>query len=176
MTVSISRLVCDAERLDNDPMEAQGQGLLYRQFGGYKRGMLTPQESDFLYFQRRQHLGAVRNQLTPDSLLIDCHSFPSELYDCDICIDHNSDGIYDEWLVNQVKRQFEKSNYKVTVNKPYSNSLSPETGLIYKSLMIEVNKRVYMTRIGTLNPNSRQWMRWFGCINRIYNTNLADKE
>ncbi len=29
-----SRFVCDAERLDNDPMEALGQGILYRQFGG----------------------------------------------------------------------------------------------------------------------------------------------
>ena len=33
-----SRFVCDAERLDNDPMEAEGQGILYRQFSGFKRG------------------------------------------------------------------------------------------------------------------------------------------
>ena len=75
----------------------------------------------------------------------------------------------------RVKRQFEKSNYKVAVNRPYSYSLSPETGFIYKSLMIEVNKRVYMTRIGTLNPNSRQWMRWFGCINRIWDVKTTDE-
>lgn len=30
-----SRFVCDAERLDNDPMEALGQSILYRQFGSY---------------------------------------------------------------------------------------------------------------------------------------------
>ena len=41
--------------------------------------------------------------------------------------------------------------------------------------MTEVNKRVYMTRICTLNPNSRQWMRWFGCINRIYDTILNNE-
>ena len=58
MTISISRLVCDAERLDNDPMEAKGQGVIYRQFGGYKRGLLTSQESDFLYLQRKLHLDA----------------------------------------------------------------------------------------------------------------------
>ena len=156
-------------------MEAQGQGILYRQFGGHKRGMLTIQESDFLYLQRRLHLNVLRDQLTPESLLIDCHSFPSDLYDCDICIGHNSDDTYDERLVNLVKRQFEDSDYKVAINKPYSNSLSPETGFIYKSLMIEVNKRVYMTRFGTLNPNSRQWMRWFGCINNIYNIILDSK-
>lgn len=33
-----------------------------------------------------------------------------------------------------------------------------------------------MTRIGTLNPNSCQWMYWLGCINSIYNTILADNE
>ena len=63
----------------------------------------------------------------------------------------------------------------MTVNEPYSNSLSPETGFTYKSLMIEVNKRIYMTRNGKLNPNSRQWMRWFGCINRIYDTILNNE-
>ena len=171
-----SRFVCDAERIENDPMEAQGQGILYRQFDGYCRGILTSQESGFLYHQRRLHLDAVRSLLTPDSLLIDCHSFPAELYDCDICIGHNNDDTFDERLVRLVKRQFENYNYKVAVNNPYSNSLSPETGFTYKSLMIEVNKRVYMTRIGKLNPYSRQWMRWFGCINSIYNTILEDNE
>ena len=146
-------------------MEAQGQGVLYQRFGGYDRGMLTTMESEFLYHQRRKHLETVRSLLTPDSLLIDCHSFPSDLYDCDICIGHNSDETYDEQMVSLVKQHFEKSNYKVSVNEPYSNSLSPETGFTYKSLMIEVNKRIYMTRNGKLNPNSRQWMRWFGCIN-----------
>lgn len=81
------------------------------------------------------------NLLTPDCLLIDYHSFPSDLYDCDICIGHNSDKTFDEQLVSLVKQQFESSNYKVTVNVPYSNSLSPETGFTNKSLMIEVNKR-----------------------------------
>lgn len=170
-----SRFVCDAERLDNDPMEAQGQGILYQHFGGYDRGMLTTMESEFLYHLRKQHLEMIRSLLTPDCLLIDCHSFPSDLYDCDICIGHNSDETYDEHLVNLVKRQFENSNYKVAINKPYSNSLSPETGFTYKSLMIEVNKRIYMTRNGKLNPNSRQWMRWFGCINRIYDTILNNE-
>ena len=167
-----SRFVCDAERLDDDPMEAMGQGILYQHFGDYNRGTLSKKESDFLYEQRRQHLDAVKEQLTPNSLLIDCHSFPSELSDCDICIGHNSDDTYDKRLVNLVKQQFEKSGCKVAINEPYSNSLSPETGFTYKSLMIEVNKRIYMTRNGKLNPNSRQWMRWFGCVNTIYNTIL----
>ena len=167
-----SRFVCDAERLDNDPMEAIGQGILYRHFDGYNRRPLSTQESDFLYGQRAQHLNAVKNQLTPHSLLIDCHSFPADLYDCDICIGHNEDETYDERLVNLVKRQFENYGYKVAVNQPYTNSLAPKTGFTYKSLMIEVNKRVYLYGSNNLIPNSRQWMRWFGCLDKIYNAIL----
>lgn len=32
-----SRFVVDAERLWNDPLEQEGQGILYRRFGGYCR-------------------------------------------------------------------------------------------------------------------------------------------
>lgn len=84
-------------------MKAQGQGILYQHFSGYSRGMLTTLESDFLYNQRKQHLETLIMLLTPDCLLIDCHSFPSDLYDCDICIGHNSDKTYNEQLVSLVK-------------------------------------------------------------------------
>ena len=55
-----------------------------------------------MYNQRKQHLETLIMLLTPDCLLIDCHSFPSDLYDCDICIGHNSDKTYDEQLVSLV--------------------------------------------------------------------------
>lgn len=35
--------------------------------------------------------------------------------------------------------------------------------------MIEVNKRIYMdNNTLLLNKNARQWMRWYGCLERIY--------
>lgn len=37
-----SRFIVDAERLWNDPLEAEGQGILYKQFDGYLR--MIPQE------------------------------------------------------------------------------------------------------------------------------------
>jgi len=164
----LSRFVCDVERLDNDPLEQEGQGILYRHFGGYSRGMLSSTESKYLLKLRNDHLDKLRNHLTPYSVLIDCHSFPAEQYDCDICIGFNDDQSYDETLVNLVRRKFEEMHYKVSLNTPYSNSITPSTGFTYKSLMIEVNKRVYMEKSGMLSPNSRQWMRWYGCMNRIY--------
>lgn len=168
-----SRFVCDAERLDNDPMEAQGQGILYQRFDRFCRGSLSDSEADFLYRQRRQHLDAVRKQLTPYALLIDCHSFPADLYDCDICIGHNGDDTYDEQLVSLVKQQFEDFHYSVAVNIPYSNSLSPSTGFTYKSLMIEVNKRIYMAPDGQLITDTRRWKQWFGCMDSIYDAILC---
>ena len=35
-----SRFVCDVERLKNDPLEIEGNGIIYTQFNGYKRGFL----------------------------------------------------------------------------------------------------------------------------------------
>ena len=35
--------------------------------------------------------------------------------------------------------------------------------------MIEVNKKIYMDeRLLLLNNNPRQWMRWAGCLDKIY--------
>lgn len=170
-----SRFVCDAERLDNDPMETIGQGILYRHFGGYNRGALSSQEADFLYGQRAKHLDEVKKQLRPHALLVDCHSFPADLYDCDICIGHNDDVTYDERLVNLVRQQFEYYSYKVAVNRPYANSLAPKTGFNYKSLMIEVNKRIYMSDSGRLISDSGGWMRWFGCMDSIYDAILNNE-
>jgi N-formylglutamate amidohydrolase len=145
---------------------------LYRNFGGYSRGILSRTESQHLLDMRSRHLERLKSLLTPGSLLIDCHSFPAELYDCDICIGFNDDQSYDSGLVGLVKNKFEEMHYAVSLNAPYSHSITPSTGFAYKSIMIEVNKRIYLEKSRMLNPNSRQWMRWYGCMNRIYNAVL----
>lgn len=61
------------------------------------------------------------------------------------------------------------------LNYPYSNSLTPISNdeANYKSIMIEVNKKVYMDEETLmLNPNARQWMRWYGCLDEIYSALL----
>jgi hypothetical protein len=61
----------------------------------------------------------------------------------DICI-----GINDDWsspdkvTLDTVLEHF--CDYKVAVNDPFSGSLTPEAGFPYTSLMIEVNKRLYL--------------------------------
>ena len=49
-----------------------------------------------------------------------------------------------DFVIGIVKEGFERQGYKVRVNEPYSNSIAPVTNFIYSSLMIELNKRIYM--------------------------------
>ena len=88
-------------------------------------------------------------------LVIDCHSFSSRptllLPDCesaakyDICIGYNEDRTRpDEMIIGTICNHFEALGYKVGVNKPFSNSKTFNTPESYKSIMIEVNKRIYM--------------------------------
>lgn len=164
-----SRFVCDVERLENDEMEEIGQGIAYTNFMGYKR-VLSEENIQNIMTLWHQHQDNLRKNLNEDSILINCHSFPSDIEnDCDICIGFNDDWSYDEDVVLLIKHIFEKHGYKTALNHPYSNSITPKTDFHYTSVKIEVNKRVYMNeKILILNPNVRQWMRWGQCINEIY--------
>ena len=139
-----SRFVLDMERLINDPLEKEGQGIIYTSFSGVHREVDVEEEMRLMisYTAHREELKSLLNE---HSLLIDCHSFPSELSDVDVCI-----GVNDDWsrpsniVIGIVKEGFERQGYKVRVNEPYSNSIAPVTNFVYSSLMIELNKRIYM--------------------------------
>jgi N-formylglutamate amidohydrolase len=137
---SVPRFDCDLERLPNDPLESAGMGILYNTSHSGARRLNSGEE--FLHHWH-DYRKAIVNELTPNSLLIDCHSFPSDVSDVDICI-----GINDDWsspdktTMNIVLQHFR--DHKVAVNDPFCGSLTPEAGFSYKSLMIEVNKRLYL--------------------------------
>lgn len=139
-----SRFFCDVERLEDDPLEEIGQGTVYRRFGALER-TIHESELEFALLSYREHRQRLIRALTLNTLLIDCHSFPADLSETDICI-----GINDDWsrpddsLVDKTVSHFLAKGYSVKVNDPYSNSISPETGFRYRSLMIEVNKRTYL--------------------------------
>lgn len=140
-----SRFVVDCERLVNDPLEKVGRGILYMNIGdGCARELRTNEKRRLLaYYLRHQEL--LRRNLTENSLLIDCHSFPSNEADIDICIGYNEDWSKpNDFTLNLVRDTFKNAGYSVVFNKPYSNSISPRATFYYPSLMIEVNKRCYM--------------------------------
>lgn len=164
-----SRFVCDVERLVDDEMEKIGQGIIYTHFNGYERKPLNEKEIGCLYKLWQTHQNNIIKCLTSDSILIDCHSFPSYLSESDICIGYNNDWSYNEKLINIIRHTFEENGYSVSLNMPFANSITPKTDFNYKSVMIEVNKSVYMNESTLkLNTNPRQWMRWFGTIKKIY--------
>ena len=86
------------------------------------------------------------------TLLIDCHSFSSQPNllcsnppDIDICIGFNDDSTCPEKVViGKIKEHFLSRGYKVGINTPFSNSKTFEVPVRYHSVMIEVNKRLYM--------------------------------
>ena len=84
--------------------------------------------------------------LNSDSLLIDCHSFPSSVNkDVQVCIGYNDDESKpSKHLFHMICDAFTDAGYKVGINAPYSNSLTPIKPIEYRSVMIEVNKSVYM--------------------------------
>ena len=139
-----SRFIVDAERLWNDPLEEQGQGILYKQFAGYQRDIPKTHEPMLLNLWH-QHQQRLKTNLCENALLLDCHSFPCEVGEVDICIGYNEDWSKpDASTLSLVVNLFEENGYTVGINNPYSNSETPECPFVYQSLMLEVNKRAYM--------------------------------
>lgn len=139
-----SRFIVDAERLWDDPMEAIGQGIVYRYYDGHIRKVPKAAEKH-LFNLWHWHQKRLRDALCEDTILLDCHSFPSDMGDVDICIGYNED-----WskpansTLELAVALFEENGYTVGVNKPFSNSETPNCPFLYQSMMLEINKRVYM--------------------------------
>ena len=141
----LSRFVVDVERLENDPLEAKGQGIIYQSFGEHQRILPDEAERERLMELYDQHIRQLKSHLSPQNLLIDCHSFPSSLSDIDVCIGFNEDWSKPpQEVIDLVADTFRNASYKVGINMPYSNAISPVCDFTYHALMIELNKRIYM--------------------------------
>lgn len=142
--MGLSRFIVDVERLIDDPLQEIGQGIVYTRFEEHMR-LVDSSELMLLRQLYNAHHQTLKQCITPGTLLIDCHSFPSDISDVDVCIGYNKD-----WskppteVIGKVRNAFEERGYKVGINTPYSNSVTPHCPFEYNSLMIELNKRVYM--------------------------------
>lgn len=151
-----SRFYCDCECLFDDPMELKGEGFCYTDFKGNKRKLTADEFKNVLldYYNYRRELGAALSSgslADAETLLIDCHSFPGDLApDVDICIGYNSgeENMPPTHILDCIVDWFRSSGYRVALNAPYSNSITPLSCVPYKSVMIEVNKNVYMDAYG----------------------------
>ena len=153
------RLYCDVERLVNDPLEADGLGICYfrkTRTGngyGYKYHFFNSHENAFNIYSDYHSLVAKKLFGAGEgTLLIDCHSFSSlpnllnsNPPDIDICIGYNNDETCpNEVVIGNIVQYFNSLGYRVGVNTPFSNSKTFNVPLKYHSVMIEVNKSLYM--------------------------------
>lgn len=168
----VSRFFCDAERLINDPLGEVGQGIYYTKFEDCTR---TPDEYTEKYVKKlwSSHQEMLSSLITDNTIIIDCHSFPSDVADVDVCIGYNEDWSKpSDGLVNAVKTFFEGYGLTVDINNPYSNSITPKSDKKYTSFMIELNKRLYlMSDNTTMKPCAYK----FGfMLNYLYNKLLQE--
>ena len=153
------RLYCDVERLVNDPLEKEGLGIRYirevpaeRKHYFTLRSFSTNIEAFNYYVDFHAKVSKKLFELGEETLLVDCHSFsniPNLLCanppDIDICIGYNDDETHPiEVAIGNIVQYFKSHGYKVGINKPFSNSKTFNVPMKYHSVMIEVNKRLYM--------------------------------
>ena len=163
LSSNYSRMFCDVERFkENEEMEKYSMGLQYQKDTNGKRFIRIDKvlkEYCYKYYDNHHYL---LNKLSTDCLkkygsciILDLHSFSDEYVyklfgksNCpDICIGVNQE--YDNNLLTFVDDLFKRNGYSTNINYPYSGTMIPSkylnkknTGI--KSIMIEVNKRVYL--------------------------------
>jgi len=118
---------------------------------------LSPEERKKILHKYLDHQHHVSKLLInhPGALLLDCHSFSSRATalqpdtsltkDIDICIGFNED--YSKpspEVIDTVKKHFTELGYRVGINTPFSNAKTVDAPVKYHSLMIEINKSLYM--------------------------------
>lgn len=152
-----SRFYADMERLKNDPLELKGMGIFYTQTP-WGQNYRQKGGSDYehvikLYHDWHSKLeDSVKSQLSDKGkcLLIDCHSFSHHQVDYvegqlpDINIGTNKDTTSPS-LIKKVTDFYESLGYSVEVNFPYAYSIEPVNDEGFQTIMIELNKRCYLT-------------------------------
>lgn len=138
-----SRFDCDDERLENEDdriCRSAIEGCVDLQAIGARPWNARLSE----WFRYRAELMAAA-ALGERPLIVDCHSFPSDLdKDVDVCIGFNEDGSKPgNDVLGYLQGRFAEAGYKTVFNKPYSNSIAP-LGYRGHSVMIEVSKRCYL--------------------------------
>jgi len=169
-----SRLFCDIERFQDDNLEEmakKGMGVVYEKNSkgekfisfndDYKNQIIKKYYLPFHNLIDKKTMEILNQYQT--AYFLDFHSFSDEFVYKVLNLKDNPDiclGVCDDFLDGEflefTKTFFEKYNYKVKVNYPYSGTLIPNIVLKnndkrLKPLMIEINKRLYLDNNEKLN-------------------------
>lgn len=174
---NFSRIFCDVERFYPDSLEDMskyGRGFYYTKTDdGSELRSENPSHkeivlNEFYIPYHNRFTEVVTETLDSNGIvtIIDCHSFNDKplLTDIDqseprpdICIGIDKFHTPD-FLLDMVKCQFENNGYYVKINSPYSGTIVPEKyyniDKRINSIMIEINKKLYMNSDDSINPQS----------------------
>jgi len=171
-----SRLFCDVERFVDDNKEEMarlGMGVVYTNTVDGKK--LIESSSEYKNFIIEnfyiKHHNEFQNEVEKiiskykECYIIDLHSFSDALVvkllnskdNPDVCIGVDED-FKDEKFIKLTVTFFEKAGLKVKINYPYRGSIVPNKFYYakdtrVKSIMIEINKRLYLDANGLKNEN-----------------------
>lgn len=187
MRFKYSRMYCDVERFkENEVMDKYGMGIIYKKDSNgniFFKPDLAHKTKIMKYYDR--HHNKLNNMVSRaivkygSCILLDLHSFSDEYVyklfkknNCpDICIGYNND-CFNRGLIDLTVSHFKNNGYTVDVNYPYSGSIIPSNYLnitstnIY-SIMIEVNKRIYLNKDYTC-IDSTKYHKLNKCFKELY--------
>ncbi len=170
-----SRIYCDVEKFADDDKEIMskfGMGFIYTHTNNginFINPTKTYKSNIYNNYYIIHHIKLdkiVNTSLKKgNTILLDCHSFSKDIIMFedkkenlpDICIGFD-DLYYNETIVNYIKDYFDKLNYSVKFNYPYSGTIIPNKFFENKvknlfCVMIEINKRVYLNQDNSKNTN-----------------------
>ncbi|MBQ6477536.1 MAG: N-formylglutamate amidohydrolase [Bacilli bacterium] len=174
-----SRMFCDVEKYLDDSKEVMskyGMGAVYTKDSNGKEFIKVDdkyKEEVISKYYKKHHkeldkiVGKVLSNYK-DCFIIDLHSFSDEfVYKMfnkkntpDICIGINKDN-YDKELLVKTINFFKSNNYSIRVNYPFSGSITSNKYPEVKSIMIEINKRVYLDDKNNYNKFHNCMMNYY---------------
>ena len=172
-----SRMFCDVEKyLDNskEEMSKYGMGALYTKDSNGIEFVKRDNKDYIISNYYKKHHESLDNKvkellnLFKYPIIIDLHSFSDEFVkrvlkkdNCpDICIGINENN-YDLDLLIKTINHFTKYGYSVMINYPYSGSIISNKYPEVISIMIEINKRVYLS-------NKDKYNKFYRCMMNYY--------
>lgn len=170
--VPFSRVWCDVERLEDElePKFKNGHGFYYthNELGEKYRDLSAKNlvYNEYYLKHHKDFSNKVKSKIDKynSSIIIDCHTFSDTNSNYpDICIGTNNHT--PQFLLNEFKLAFESMEYSIEINNPYSGTFVPldlynKEKRVY-SIMIEINKRLYMNSSEKVNEINKQLISIF---------------
>ena len=159
----VSRMSVDVERYldrEEEQMASFDRGAFYKVLNDGQTVYRTNINIDLLdiyiqYHKQLKETVEVVKKENKEPFIIDCHSFNEESFEfdlcknkedrnVDICFGYNNEKDLPKDVFEKIESWTKENNFTYYFNKPYSGTITCEG--CKKSLMIELNKRIYLMK------------------------------